>query len=158
MICLGLLNCIGNTAKAILDRMDRCAIRINRYSPCVRKTSAVAVCVMLPMVAFFGAVAIYANKVPKNAFLPVFLFGTVLPVTITIACLMNRYSWLLRPSNLDRLPPPESILARLYAESANPELPLDHRKEAGVLVQHYDEIVELNSAEEKVPNLEEPEE
>ena len=135
-MCTAICNCLRSVGGAILSGMDSCAIKINRCSPCVRKTISAAVIVVSPTLLFCGLSTSYVEKIPKEAG-GILIATVVFPMLVLTGCLFKRYGWLMRP--LNHLVPPESVRTILAAEVAKLELPQEYRDETERLLQQMDE-------------------
>jgi len=125
---------------ALLSSVDRFAIRLNRSSPCVRKTISISgITLISNAIALipFSPSLIFAHKIPKEFYGLLIGWTYILPMGCMYFAAWKRYGWLARPGII--VPAPEAIRILLASEVADPELPQAHRDETEELLQWMDQ-------------------
>ncbi|MES2273523.1 MAG: hypothetical protein V4487_04985 [Chlamydiota bacterium] len=144
--CSSVCNAVRGAGKTILNGMDECAIRLNRFSPCVVKTVSAATIIGVPFILFWGSFMTYIDKIPGAVAVSLTATCIVLPpMGLTFGLLFIRYGWMMEPNRMTFLPPIE-IKARLVEDAKNLNLPEEYRLRVKDLLQEIsrrEELVEI---------------
>jgi hypothetical protein len=130
-----MINVIRNCLGSALSYVDHAAVRLNRFSPCVRKTVYVSVNILNCVAVVFlnRAIVNYTDNFVGKVLVTVICYPYIFASVYTV---WKRYGWLHRITPI--YCPPESVLNLLRVDTSNFELPIEYRNETTEFVRHLE--------------------